>query len=619
MSNKNFKFIFSIYFIIFGVFITLFGSYVSYSMNLIDINSDIDKAAQEIGFIKKIDNLKPDVDKFDEIVKALSRNGSLDDYLKNPTTEKKESATNVFHAITMSNGLIMQARFIDAKGQEIIRIDRKNIQDIPVAVEESDLQDKSKRDYFQTVSRMSKEELWHSRIDLNIENGKVEVPYRPTLRVAQPIFRNNQFRGMVIVNLLASDMIGGLRKSTRFEHFIIDKDGYFISHPNDQYSWSRYTNSNFKLYEEFPLEAEKILSGALKGETFYSIQLNDVLNNDDRAILVLKPKEVYKSALISSNVKTSIFIIVLSIIMSIPLAILASIAPSRLQRSLVSANSELKRFSDIIDHYVITATTKTNSIITSVSTAFVKISGYSKDELIGQKINIIRHPDTPNEVYLDLWHTIESGKNWEGEIQNLDKNGNTYTLNQNIIPVKDQNGAIISYMTVSEDITSKKELEHLATIDKLTGIYNRRKLDEYTISELERAKRYKEPFSLMIIDIDHFKRINDTFGHLVGDETLIALTTILTKNIRNSDILGRFGGEEFVILCPQTNTEAIFLLAEKLRICVEEYQFSKIEHITISIGIAQYNHENTKEELFEKADKALYEAKNSGRNRTVVG
>lgn len=609
---------FSVYFIIFGVFITLFGSFVSYSMNLIDINTDIDKASQEISLIKKFDNLKPDVDKFDEIVKALSSNSSLNNYIKSPTTEIKNNVIDVFYTIAMSNSFIMQARFIDAKGKEKIRIDRNNMQDIPTIVEESNLQDKGKRDYFQTVSHMHKEELWHSKIDLNIENDKVEVPYRPTFRVAQPIFKDNQFMGMVIVNLLASDIINGLKKSTRFEHFIIDKDGYFISHPNDQYSWSRYTHSNFKLYDEFPLEAEKILSGANKGETFYSIQLNDVLNNDDKAILVLKPKEIYRSALISSNIKTSIFIIVLSIIMSIPLAILASIAPSKLQQSLVSANNELKRFADIIDQYVITATTKTNSIITSVSTAFSRTSGYSKDELIGKKINIISHPDTPNEVFSELRHTIESGKSWKGEIKNLSKNGSDYTIDQSIIPLKDQSGDIISYMTVGEDITNKKEIERLATIDKLTGIYNRRKLDEYMISELERAKRYNKPLSLMIIDIDHFKQINDTFGHLIGDEALVALSAILTKNIRKSDILARYGGEEFVVLCPETNTEAIFLLAEKLRICVEKYNFSQVKHITISIGIAQYNHENIKEELFERADKALYEAKNSGRNRTIV-
>lgn len=619
MTNKNFKFMFFTYFIIFGIFVTLFGSFIGYSMNLIDINKNIDKSSQEVGLIKKFDYLKPDIEKFDEIVKALSSNDSLENYLKAPSSEKKDSLVNVFYAISMSNNFIMQARFIDANGKEKIRIDRNNKYDKPFAVAETNLQDKSERDYFQIVSHMNDQKLWHSRIDLNIENGKVEVPYKPTFRVAQPIIKENKFVGMVIINLLASEMINGLKKSTSFDHYIIDKDGYFITHPNDQYAWSRYTNSNIKLYDEFPLEAEKILAGENKGETFYSFNLNDILDNEDKAILILKPKDTYKNNLLSSNIKTSIFIIFLSIIISIPLAILASIAPSKLQKSLILVNIELKRFADIIDAYVITATTKTNGIITSVSSAFVKKSGYSKEELIGQKINIIRHPDNPKKLYSELWKTIEAGGNWKGELKNLSKDGSSYYVDQNIIPIKDENDKITSYMAVDNDITAQKEIERLSEIDKLTGIYNRRKLDEYMESELNRTKRYHHPLSFMILDIDHFKNINDTYGHPVGDITIQTLAKILSDNLRTSDIVGRYGGEEFLIICPETKSNESALLAEKLRVCVEKYIFSDITSMTISIGVAEFKSTDTVKELLTRADKALYEAKHNGRNCVAIG
>ncbi|WP_087438099.1 PAS domain S-box protein [Sulfurospirillum diekertiae] len=347
----------------------------------------------------------------------MSTNTSLEEYITSPDKQKRNNLTNVFYAISMSNNFIMQARFISEEGKEIIRVDRKNKYDKPFIVEESSLQDKSQRDYFQIVSHMKEAKIWHSRIDLNIENGKIEVPYKPTFRVAQPIIKDNKFVGMVIVNLLASEMISGLKKSTSFDHFIIDKDGYFITHPNDEYSWSRYTNSSIRLYDEFPLEAEKILAGENKGETFYSFQLNDILDNEDKVILILKPKIAYQSTLFSSNIKTSILIILLSILVNIPLAFFASIAPSKLQKSLLLANQELRKFADIIDNYVITSTTKTNSVITSVSTAFAKRYGYSKKELIGQKMNIIRHPETSNNLYSELWETIEAGKNWQGELK----------------------------------------------------------------------------------------------------------------------------------------------------------------------------------------------------------
>lgn len=618
MINKNFKLMFFTYFIIFGIFVALFGSFVGYNMNLIDINKNIDKASQEIGLIKKFDYLQPDVERFDEIVKALASSPSLETYLKTPTSEKKESLTSVFYAIAMSNNLIMQARFIDVDGKEKVRVDRNGKYDKPFIVSEANLQDKSERDYFQIVSHMNDQKIWHSRIDLNIENGKVEVPFKPTFRVSKPIFKDNKFAGMVIVNLLATEIINDLKKSTSFDHYIIDKDGYFLLHPNDQYSWSRYTNSNIRLYDEFPSEAQSILAGESKGEAFYSFPLNDILDNEDKAILILKPKNTYKSTLLASNIKTSLIIIFLSIIISIPLAILASIAPSKLQQSLISVNKDLKRFSDIIDTYVLTVTTKTNSIITSVSSAFTKKYGYTKEELIGQKINVIRHPDTPNEVYSELWNTIESGNNWQGELKNIGKDGNTYYVEQNIIPIKDENGKIISYMAVGNDITAKKEVERLSEIDKLTGIYNRRKLDEYMDLESQRANRYHQPLSFIMLDIDHFKHINDTYGHLVGDITLQTLAKILVDNLRKGDIVGRYGGEEFLIICPETNRDSAILLAEKLRTAVEKYTFEEIKSMTISLGIAEFKENDTVKALFERTDKALYQAKHNGRN-CVVG
>jgi len=618
MNTQNFRFIFFIYFVLFGILIVCFGSFVGYRMNITDIDENIDKAAQEIGFIKKTDSLKPDVEKFDQVVKALSHSSVLNDYILHPTHEKQIQLTDVFYTITMSNQLIMQARFLDEQGFERIRIDRKNKNDLPFIIPTKELQDKSQRDYFQIVSHLTSEQIWHSKIDLNMEHKKIEIPYKPTFRVAQPIFIDQKFKGMVIANIAANEMIEGLQRSSAFYHYVIDKDGYFILHSDEHYSWSRYTHSNKRLYDEFPDEAEKILSGTDKGQTFYSFRLNDILNNDDNAILVLKPKETYKASLLSSNVKTTFLIIFLSILISVPLAFFASMAPSKLQKTLLSANEELKRVAKIIDTYVITAITQSDSIIKSVSTSFMKNSGYSREELIGERISIIHHPDTPKEVITDLWRTIQSGKSWQGELKNLRKDGTFYYLDQTILPIRGENNEILNYMSIGIDITAKKEAERLAEIDKLTNIYNRRKLDEYMDVELERAKRYQTPLSFMVFDIDFFKKINDTYGHTTGDLTLQTLAKILQDTIRKSDILGRYGGEEFVVICPETTGDSANILAEKVRSFVENYDFPEVKHMTISIGIASYQNELTKEDLFSRADKALYEAKETGRNRVVL-
>ena len=617
MTQKNFKLIFTLYFIVFGIVITLFSSFIGYNIQLINIDDRIDKSAEEISFIKKTNTLKPDIEKIDSLLIALSTDKVLYTYLKNPTEENKAHSRDIFYAIAMSDHLIMQARFIDENGKEQIRIDRTNSSSLPFIIDASKLQDKSGRDYFQIVSKMAPNTIWHSKIDLNIEHGKIEVPYKPTFRTATPIYSEGKLKGIVIVNMLINNVITNMSKSTEFDHYIIDKEGNFILHPNERLSWSKYTNVNAKLIDAFPLEASAILSTQPKGENFYAYSLDDILDNDDDARLILKPKQEYIDALFKSNVKTSLFVVILSIILSIPLAMYASIAPSKLQKALLSSNNDLIRFADIIDKYVITATTKTNSIITAVSSAYAKLSGYSKSELIGQKINILKYPSTPKEIHKALWENIEDGYEWRGELQNKNKDGNTYWIEQSIIPIKDENGVTTAYMSVGIDISAKKELETLSMMDRLTNIANRRKLDELLYQEVEKAKRYNRPLSLLMIDIDYFKHVNDTYGHQVGDYTLQSIGGLLKENIRLSDSVGRYGGEEFMVICPETELASAIALAEKLRFTIDHYPFDTISHATISIGIAQIRPEENVSDWVERSDKALYRAKLEGRNKVV--
>jgi diguanylate cyclase (GGDEF)-like protein/PAS domain S-box-containing protein len=615
MTQKNFKLIFTLYFIVFGVIIALFSSFIGYNIQLVNIGDRIDKNAEEISYTRKNNLLKPDIKKMDDLLIALSNDTSLKNYLKNPNNETKAQSVNVFYAIAVSDHLIMQARYIDASGKEQIRVDRTNSSSLPFIVEESKLQDKSGRDYFQIASKMKPDSIWYSNIDLNIEHGKIEVPFRPTFRIATPIYQEGVFKGIVIINILMDEILAKLNKSTVFDHYIIDKEGNFISHPDEHFSWSKYTDSNANLIDLFPRDASAILTGKTKGENFYAYNLDDIFQNDDDVRLILKPKQEYIDALVQSNIQTSFMVIILSILLSIPLAIYASITPSKLQKALLESNTELKRFADIIDRYVATVTTKTNSIVTSVSTAFLKLSGYSNEELIGQKINIVKHPDTPKELHNDLWETIETGNQWHGELKNRHKDGSDYWIDQTIIPIKNENDIINSYMSVGTDITSKKELETLSMTDRLTGISNRRKLDELLALESEKSKRYDRPLSLLMIDIDYFKNVNDTYGHQIGDCTLLSVATVLKENIRSSDIVGRFGGEEFMVICPESDQLSACALGEKLRLAIEEYGFEIINHATISIGVAQMKSTDTLSEWVEKADVALYKAKDEGRNR----
>lgn len=618
MNQQNFRKMFTVYFIIFGIVITFFGTFVSYEIQMMNTSDTIKKQAEEILFIKTNNILKPTITQMEEVVDSLTYNKNLQKYIITQDENIRQNLEDTFLAITATNNQIMQLRYIDANGMEIIRVDRQNESSSPFVVAREKLQDKSSRDYFQIVSKMTKSELWRSKIDLNIENGKIEVPYRPTFRIAKPIFNNQKFEGMLIVNLLTNNIIKGIQTSTVFKHYIIDKDGFYIIHPNNDFSWNKYTGINRNLTEDFPKDASAILTGESSGEEFFAYSLDSILNNDDDAILILKPKREYKQALIDEKIQSSLIVVILSAILSIFMALYASSVPSRLQKALLLANNELKRFAKIIDKYVITATTKKNTTITHVSSAFSKSSGYTKDELIGKKINMVRHPDTDKKVFAEIWHSIENGQEWCGEIKNKRKDGDEYWLEQNIIPIKDEKEDIVSFMSIGVDITAKKQLEKLSSTDMLTGIFNRRKIEELLNIEILRSRRHQRNLSVIMLDIDHFKHTNDTFGHHAGDVVLQQTAEVIKKALRQSDMFGRYGGEEFLIICPETNQDEAMIVAEKVRHAVDNFKFKIVEHKTISLGVAEFNDDNNLDELVKKADTALYLSKADGRNKVTL-
>ena len=163
-----------------------------------------------------------------------------------------------------------------------------------------------------------------------------------------------------------------------------------------------------------------------------------------------------------------------------------------------------------------------------------------------------------------------------------------------------------------------RELEKLSTTDSLTKLYNRLKIDELLEKTLYSAVRYGRVFSLIMIDIDHFKKVNDTFGHLVGDKALLQLADILRAQVRKTDHLGRWGGEEFLIISEDTDLKGAELMAEKLRTAVSRSTFPDIGSLTISLGVTSYQEGDSRITMIQRVDTALYRAKESGRNQVVV-
>jgi len=201
----------------------------------------------------------------------------------------------------------------------------------------------------------------------------------------------------------------------------------------------------------------------------------------------------------------------------------------------------------------------------------------------------------------------------EGAVGYLPKGSLSREKLSNIIDV-----ALDKWTRLQQAMADKEKLEKLATFDSLTGLYNRRAILGKLRELINLANRYKEDFSLSMLDIDHFKKVNDRYGHLTGDEVLEEIATLIRQNIRDTDIVGRYGGEEFIIILPKTTLSSAWVVAERLRSIIEKAEMKdsagNIFAITVSQGLAGWERGEDAYSLISCADEALYKAKEKGRN-----
>lgn len=206
-------------------------------------------------------------------------------------------------------------------------------------------------------------------------------------------------------------------------------------------------------------------------------------------------------------------------------------------------------------------------------------------------------------------------------------NGSTFPCLVSLTALPVNNKRLI--LAIGRDITElenkTKELEKLnkkllemSNCDYLTGLYNRRYLDKIIQYEVKRSKRYRTKLSCILIDIDDFKKVNDSHGHAVGDKALVTLAKIIKNYARETDVCARWGGEEFCILLPDIDANNATFIAERYRCLIENYTFHDASSLTVSIGVSEFIPNEPIDSLFKKVDDALYQAKNSGKNKISV-
>ena len=261
------------------------------------------------------------------------------------------------------------------------------------------------------------------------------------------------------------------------------------------------------------------------------------------------------------------------------------------------------------------------------------ISGYTSSEVLGKRCSdnishINEHGIQLCMTECPLAKTVTDSISREMNLYIRHKTGHRIPVLARTTPLRDSLEHVIGAIEVFTDnspklaITQKiKELEKMALLDHLTELANRRYTELNIQTKLDELRRYGRPFGILYMDIDHFKNVNDSYGHDIGDKVLIMVANTFIKNVRGSDVVGRWGGEEFLAIIPNINEEQLYFTANKLRILVEQSGFSLnsgIVQVTVSIGATLALPKDTAETLLERADKLLYYSKANGRNRVSV-
>lgn len=273
--------------------------------------------------------------------------------------------------------------------------------------------------------------------------------------------------------------------------------------------------------------------------------------------------------------------------------------------------AEVAKIDPMISRVILTAYTETSEMLDAINKAEIHryiVKPWDNDELVLALEQAAERSRLKKENYY-LLKSLEK-KN----IELLQREEELKKLNEKL-------EVLVEERTQELKIANEK-LSQLAITDSLTGVFNRRAIFDFLNQELRRSVRYMRPIVVVMIDVDHFKPFNDTEGHVFGDQALKKLTEVLRKNLRTTDILGRYGGEEFLLIMPETSISSAIEICDRLRSIVEKTEFNGkngIRRLTISMGLAGFPEKGkTAEELINIADKSLYEAKRQGRNKVIA-
>ena len=419
-------------------------------------------------------------------------------------------------------------------------------------------------------------------------------------------------------NVVRARMARDLREKTGFLHLLMDTLPDMV--------WVKDTNGVYlscnRRFEELFGAPEAEIVGRTDFDFVEHGQAESFRENDRRAMAKGGPTKNEERVSFASDGHSEILETIKTPVMAEDGSIIGVLGIARDITARREAEDEIRKLSQVVEQSPVSVMiTDSQGNIEYVNFAFEQVTGYRQDEVLGRNPRLLKSGETPSVSHEDLWLALKAGQTWEGELHNRRKNGEQFWEYAHIAPVVDDDGAVRHYFAVKEDITVRKQqtekILYQAHYDALTRLPNRLLSLDRLQQLLLQAKRQGSKTAVLFIDLDDFKKVNDSLGHDVGDKLLVEAAERLQRHVREQDTVGRLGGDEFIVLLGNIDdAESAAEVAGKL-IAQIKVPF-EIDHrellLGASIGIALYPDDGDQpKELLRRADTAMYHAKRNGR------
>jgi len=564
VKMKKLMTIYSAWFVGFGLIIIITAAFLTYWAGTVE-NKEILEKYTFSEFQMQSHILEKTIDTGTRILETAASSRSFRLYLNNPQAYKRE-VQETFLMLADANTSIIQIRFLNLRGEEKVRIDKPGESTRAVVVSDIALQNKSDRYYFKEITQTEPDSLYISTLDLNIEQGKIQIPWEPTIRLGKVITVNGKRSGYLIININLHDFVHAIESSIDFKIFLINSSGDFLinSHLLDAWSKQFHKAGFFDHYPDItPDQLQQINDYLIQGD-LYIFPLTAIPFNGEKHFIAFETKNIFLKQLKRAILSNMLIIAIIELLLAVPLGYYASRPPDKLNSKLSAANQKLLQNKAILDRFVASTEIDPKGIITSVSSAFCKLSGYTEEEVIGKKYTIFRPTETPNKSYISMWHSVLSGLIWKGDIEYFTRDDKKIWVELTITPVLNSEHTISCFNCIYRDVTSKKELEKMAITDELSGLPNRKQLCDRLESEILSDRNMINPLSLILIEIEDPGIKNYTTGCKVRNELVQLIAVILEGNKKKHDFAGRWDNNEFLLICPETSLPQAQTIAESI-------------------------------------------------------